>query len=118
MVTTTMQDTHARAFSGEAVQLRDNVLSIVAHDLRTPLSTIVMAADLMGNAATDERTKHFLSIILKAARQADNLIKDLTDVARIEAGQLRLECDTESLAYLLGSVTELFEPVAETQSVL
>ncbi|HEY0808733.1 MAG TPA: HAMP domain-containing sensor histidine kinase [Longimicrobiales bacterium] len=104
--------------SAEAIKLRDNVLSIVAHDLRTPLSTIVMAAELLKQATTDARTDHFLGIILNAARQADALVKDLTDVTRIEARRLPLEFNDEPLAYLLSSVTELFEPIAESAGVL
>jgi signal transduction histidine kinase len=104
--------------SAEALRLRDNVLSIVAHDLRSPLATIIMAKDLISQRGLDERSQHFLELIEKAARQADMLIKDLTDVNRLEVGKLSLHLSSAPLAYLLASVTELFEPVAENAGLL
>lgn len=117
MPETTTGEPPATVATAEAVKLRDNVLSIVAHDLRTPLSTIIMAADLLKQDATGPRTNRFLSMILNAADQADALIKDLTDVTRIEAHRLSLELSDEPLAYLMSSVTELFEPIAEAHGV-
>ena len=114
---TTTRQRPPREVSAEAIALRDNVLSIVAHDLRSPLSTIVMAADLLKQATADPRADHFLGIILNAARQADHLITDLTDVARIEAGRLQLTISSQPLAYLLSSITESFEPNAEAAGV-
>ena len=118
MPNTTIGEPPATATMAEAVKLRDNVLSIVAHDLRTPLSTIIMAADLLKQDKRDPRTDHFLGMILNAADQADALIRDLTDVTRIEARRLRLELSDESLAYLMSSVTELFEPIAEAHGIV
>lgn len=96
----------------ESLRVRDSVLSVVAHDLRSPLATIVMAADLIRNSSVDEKTRHFVDIITRAAHQADALIKDLIEVTQLESGELRLHLATEPLAYLLSSVTEVFEPQA------
>lgn len=97
----------------DALQMRDSVLSIVAHDLRSPLSTIIMAADLIGNSVADEKARHFLDIIIRAAHQADALIRDLIEATQLESGDLRLLLTPEPLAFLLTSTVELFEPQAE-----
>ena len=96
----------------DPLRMRDSVLSIVAHDLRSPLATIVMAADLIANSDGDEKTHHFAAIITRAAHQADTLIKDLIEVTQLESGELALDFAAEPLAYLLNSATELFEPQA------
>jgi signal transduction histidine kinase len=114
----TSRKSFARAGNQQAIQLRDNVLAIVAHDLRSPLSTITMAADLLTEGEADERRRHFLDMIVKAAAQADLLIKDLVDISRIEAGHLRVECEPEPLAYLVQSVVEQFEAAAAAAGVL
>jgi signal transduction histidine kinase len=101
-----------------AVELRDNVLAIVAHDLRTPLSTIIMAAELLGEVHDAEQAKHFREIIMSAARQADYLIHDLVDVTRIENLGLHVQCSSEPAAYLVTSVVEQFEQSSALAGVL
>src|SRR5688572_28561852 len=76
----------------DALQLRDNVLAIVAHDIRSPLATITMVATLLEEERLPEAQRlHFLEMIRKATSQIDKLIWDLVDVARIENGGLGLE---------------------------
>lgn len=91
-----------------AVVLRDNALAIVAHDLRSPLNTIVMAADLLRDIDDKMRRAHFLDLIRNAATQADFLIHDLMDVTRMENGALHVEGRSEPAAYLIRSATEQF----------
>lgn len=118
MIQTRISRQRAGSPASQGVQLRDNVLAIVAHDLRTPLATISMAADLLRDDEADERRLHFLAMIRAAAHQADRLISDLIDVTRIEAGKLSLESQAEPLAYLLKSATEMFAPQADHQGIM
>jgi signal transduction histidine kinase len=100
-----------------AAQLRDNVLAIVAHDLRTPLSTIIMAANLLAEIEEKASREHFLEMILKAAQQADYLIHDLVDATRIENDGLQVKCSSEPAAYLVQSVVELFGEAAAATGI-
>ncbi|CAN5851398.1 hypothetical protein BH20GEM3_BH20GEM3_06160 [soil metagenome] len=74
-----------------AIALRDEVLGVVAHDLRNPVGTVRMATDLLldpntrGSGAALER---HLGIIRRQADRMERLIRDLLDVTRIEAGRL------------------------------
>lgn len=95
-------------YDATAVQLRDNVLAIVAHDLRSPLSTITMAATVLLDLEDEQKRRHFVDIIIKATRQADMLVRDLVDATRIEAGTLRVDLDPEPIRYLVDSVVENF----------
>ena len=76
-----------------ALQARDEVLGIVAHDLRNPLSVIVMhASTLLGRGPEFEgRRQQVAERISRAAGQMDRLIQDLLDVAQMEAGVLRVQ---------------------------
>jgi signal transduction histidine kinase len=76
-----------------ATQLRDQMLGIVAHDLRNPLNAILMQASAMQRrgAEPERRTPKPRTIIHRAATRMNRLIEDLLDVARMEAGQLRVE---------------------------
>lgn len=86
---------NARSYEAEkrATRMRDHVLAIVAHDLRSPLNAIQLAAQLlerrldrsaMPSAAEDA------SSILRSLKRANRLIEDLLDVTRLEAGVLKL----------------------------
>jgi PAS domain S-box-containing protein len=76
-----------------AVQMRDDVLGIVAHDLRNPLGAILMQAALLRRPAAEpeRRSQRPAEAIERAATCMTRLIQDLLDVARLAAGQLSVE---------------------------
>ena len=61
-------------------------IDIVGHDLRSPLSAIVMATALLGKAPLDERAARALMRIQTSGKRAERLIRDLVDCARASAG--------------------------------
>jgi signal transduction histidine kinase len=76
-----------------AIHARDTVLGIVAHDLRNPLTTILMQAALLHRAGSqpERRSRQPAETIERACRRMSRIIQDLLDVARIEEGQLSIE---------------------------
>jgi signal transduction histidine kinase len=72
-----------------AVVARDDVLAIVAHDLRAPLSSIVLYSQTLRRRPTEaeRRNQKSLEGIQRAATRMNGLIQDLLDVARLEAGE-------------------------------
>jgi len=76
-----------------AVAARDDVLGIVAHDLRNPLSTIIMQVSGMkrDGSEPERRSMKPLEVISRSADRMNHLIRDLLDVAVVEAGQLKIE---------------------------
>src|SRR5690606_28521833 len=82
----------ARAEAERAIRLRDEVLAVVAHDLRNPVGAIAMSASTMLNLDMDEEERgRQLNIIQRAATGMDNLISDLLDVSRMEAGSFAIK---------------------------
>jgi PAS domain S-box-containing protein len=76
-----------------AIAARDEVLAIVAHDLRNPLGTILMQAQILGGGLDEPESpaRKASGRIEHAARRMNRLIQDLLDVTRVEAGQVALE---------------------------
>jgi PAS domain S-box-containing protein len=103
-----------------AVAARDDVLGIVAHDLRNPLSMISMTANAMrrrpGNEP-DRRNAEMPEDILRAVTRMDQLIEDLLDVALVEAGRLRVEFAPLQAADLARDAVEMQRPLAEASGV-
>lgn len=97
----------------QAVQTRDQVLSYVAHDVRSPLGGISLLAELiLHDPMSEEQRRSFLEAIVEATERIDRLIQDLLDVGRIEAGGLRVEAQAVEVAPLVREAMLLLEPVA------
>ncbi len=104
----------------QAIHARDEVLGIVAHDLRNPLSAIQLTAKVLarrrrGEASEEERAD--VEIILRASERANRMIQDLLDVARIEAGVFSVERVRVSARRLLAEVVEVQRPAAASSSI-
>lgn len=83
-----------------AVADRNDVLRIVAHDLRNPLSTIMMEAQILETPSlvTVPREVPASEVILRSVKRMNQLIQDLLDVALVEAGELKVEQARHSAA--------------------
>lgn len=91
-----------------AIEAREEVLRIVAHDLRNPLNTINLTAEMMLEMAGDETpASRPLEIIMRNAATMDRLVHDLLDVARLEAGRVSINAKETPVQPLLDRVLEL-----------
>lgn len=97
----------------EAKRLRDEVLAIVAHDLRNPLSAIAVAAGLLGR----EVASPHLGTIGRAVSRADRLIDDLLLASAIDAGKLPLDRRLEPIAPLLDELMAVHAPLAHAKRI-
>ncbi|HEY6090173.1 MAG TPA: PAS domain S-box protein [Gemmatimonadaceae bacterium] len=113
---------HARLFheAQQATRARDDVLAVVAHDLRNPLNTVIMAASLMLDATPVERPqeRRQVEIVRRAADRMNRMIQDLLDVRRIESGKLGIEPQPESAASLVHDTIEMLQPLASGSSIV
>jgi len=75
-----------------AVQIRDDVLGVVAHDLRNPLGTVLLQARLLQRLELElgPRARKLGDILDRAARRMNRLIQDLLDTTRMETGSLAI----------------------------
>lgn len=97
--------------SRRATRTKDQVLGIVSHDLRSPLSAISMCANALRTPAdigTAERLR-LVTTIDEAVGWTQRLIGDLVDVASIEAGRLSMSVRTMDPIRLLARSLDLFE---------
>jgi PAS domain S-box-containing protein len=97
-----------------AVAARDDVLGIVAHDLRNPLNTILLQASMLERLEpeVERRDQKVRLAITRSAKRMNMLIKDLLDVAVVEAGQFKVEHERLPVAELLRETVDAQTPVA------
>ena len=105
--------------SQQALRAREEVLAIVSHDLRNPLSAITLAASLLQTSKSiSEEDREQLDIICLSGSRMSRLIEDLLDVTRLE-GNKRLPIEPAPLEVepLLEETYELFKAQAATSSI-
>lgn len=102
-----------------ATQARDEVLAVVAHDLRNPLGTILMHASRLAprRGEPERRATRPVEAITRAATRMNTLIQDLVDVARLESGQVRFDCRLVPAAQIVADVVETQKVLANSTSI-
>lgn len=89
----------------DAGHLKDALLATVSHDLRTPLTTIKgLASEMIESGSGDDRAL----IIAEEADRLNRMVGNLLDVARLNAGELKLDLQINALDDLLGAAVQQF----------
>jgi len=94
----------------EANSAKDEFLAMLGHELRNPLSPIVMALELMrlrGDTATDKEQQ----IIRRQIDHMVRLVDDLLDVSRITRGRIDLEITTVDIGHVVTKAIEMVSPL-------
>ncbi len=112
------RERRARDEAEAASRARDDILGVVAHDLRNPLTAISMYASLLLEMPRDADTQRGqLRTVLELTDQMNRLIQDLLDASRIEAGQLRVHPAPLRLPPLLADAAEMVRMAAAERGV-
>jgi len=99
-----------------AVAERDQVLGIVAHDLRNPLANILIACATLDRRGEESELKP-KELISRAAQRMNRLIEDLLDVSLVEAGQLKLERQRIAVKDLVSEAVGMQAPLASSSKI-
>ena len=103
-----------------ASRYKSEFLANMSHELRTPLNSTLILAKLLGdNPAGNlnaEQVK-FAETIYSAGNDLLALINDILDLSKIEAGKIDVHVERVTLARLLESITQTFEPLARDKGL-
>lgn len=89
--------------------LKDDFLSTVSHELRTPMANIKMAIHMLKQFPAEARQERYLDILAKECTRETDLINNLLDLQRLEAGVTTLGLETLHLHEWLKTVLEPFK---------
>jgi signal transduction histidine kinase len=102
----------------ELDRLKDEFVSLVSHDLRTPLTSISGYVELLlENEGIDDESRGFLSVIDRNAGRLLHLVDDLLFVARVQAGSLAVEHAEVDLTALAQQCVQSLRPRADAAGV-
>ncbi len=102
------REQEATELARRAVGVRDELLAVVSHDLRTPLQTIAMSAYRLESVEASPDARRPLAAIATAAARMQHLIGQLLDAARLESGRLVLQREPCAAGELLEAAAALF----------
>lgn len=98
--------------------LKGEFMNIAAHELKTPLIPILTYLEMIledKNLKPEHRKK--LEICLTSAKREVDLVSDILDISKVEAGSLKLEFDRVDIAKLLNEAIEGLKPAAEAKKI-
>ena len=101
----------------EANRAKTQFLANMSHEIRTPMNAIMGAAQLLGTTPMDREQKRFTEILRTASSTLLQLIDDILDLAKIEAGHLRMEEIPFDLRGLIGDVVGQHSHQAEAKDL-
>ena len=108
----------ANARLKELDNLKSEFVSMVSHELKTPLAAMKTSAQVMGMADASEETREEMQdIIIRNIDRQTNLVNDLLDLSRIESGRLRLNCENVALDAVIADSIETVKQAAVEKDI-
>ncbi len=102
----------AKRNAEKANSLKSEFLANVSHEIRTPMNSIIGFSELLQNSIKDKKHKSFIDKIVVSSNDLLNLINDILDLSKIEAGQLNIEKEPTNINSILDKISNTFSIVA------
>ena len=100
-----------------ATEGRDDVLAMISHDLRSPLAVIRLNAELIGEQSSDPSVLEMIEDTILASGRMERMLDDLLDVARVDAGKLRIVKRRQDVRTLVGEMAHGYQPLFDARDI-
>lgn len=114
--------TQARAEAERASSQKSEFLARISHEIRTPLNAIIGFSELIINESFGpigtERYRDYLRDISRSGNHVLDLVNDLLDISKIEAGEQEMNYEAVSLNAVLGEAVAMMQPQANRERVI
>lgn len=103
----------------EISQMKNDFVSHVSHELKTPLASITAYSEMLcdGEAQDEQTRKEFYSVIQSQADRLNRLIEDILNISRIESGLIKVDKKPVSLAILIEEQLQMIKGYAEEKNI-
>jgi PAS domain S-box-containing protein len=111
---------NGKMMAEENSRIKSEFLANMSHELRTPLTAIIGFSDLLNiqySGELNSKQLEFVDHISKSGKHLLNVINDILDLSKIEAGKMELECEYFSVAELIDEVQKSLYPLAIRKSI-
>ncbi|MFM1886748.1 MAG: hypothetical protein RL026_1905 [Pseudomonadota bacterium] len=107
----------ARELNEQTTKGKLSFIAVVSHEIRTPLATIASALDLLGDCKLDDEARAYLNAAQTASNSLLDLVANVLDFSRLEAGEARAAEGRFQPRALLQSLHEQFTPAAQARGL-
>jgi len=115
------REIHQKAEALEiASQYKSEFLANMSHELRTPLNSILALSEILGTNKNKDMTKEeieFANVINSSGKDLLELINDILDLSKVEAGRLEIDIEEMSLEELEEFVSSTFSPLTNNKKI-
>lgn len=120
--------THLKGVEAELISARDSAevsnrtksffLANMSHEIRTPIGIIMGFVDILNSTTlSEEEKKHNMAIIKRNCRQLLNIIDDILDISKVEAGQLKIRSEFINTLELLQDLKSILKLKVENKNI-
>jgi signal transduction histidine kinase/CheY-like chemotaxis protein len=117
LVKTTALANHMAAEAGMASAAKSLFLANMSHEIRTPMNAIIGFSDLVAEEDLTDQQREYVRIIRDSGHNLLDLINDILDLSRIEAGRLSTDIVDCSLGQLLHVIESMIRPGAKDKEL-
>jgi signal transduction histidine kinase len=107
----------ARLEAERAIKSRDEILAVLAHDLRNPMQAILGAAAMLAVTADADKRGRQVAMIQRATQGMERLVTDLLDMARLDSGAFVINREPVELPAVIRQAVDLCESQAAARNV-
>ena len=107
----------AKNSAEKANNLKSEFLANVSHEIRTPMNAIIGFSEILQNSISDEKQKSFIDKIVISSNDLLNLINEILDLSKIEAGQLIIQKEATDIHLLLDKILSIFSVISKEKNI-
>lgn len=108
----------AEAATQKSKQAKDEFLANMSHELRTPLNALIGFSNLLNSTPLNQKQKEFVDIISTNGDNLLNIVNDILDISKIEAGKLSFKLIPFDLIHLFKSLEKLFSKITSEKELI
>jgi two-component system, NarL family, sensor histidine kinase BarA len=102
----------------ESNRLKSDFLATMSHELRTPLNSILGFSEVLGSGDNlSDKQQRWVGNIHSSGQRLLNLINDILDLAKIEAGKMHVRVEDFNLQEVCDGLLNMFRPLAEKKNI-